>query len=201
MNSIMSCIKNLIKLARILSVNDSVDIRTAQIEFLGKRQSAAVFSPYGLMHNPPANSMGPVWQINGEESKLMGIFDRSDQRTLKNLESGEVAIGNYATGDYVHFRNGRIVKIVATGNVDVEAAGSAVVNAGASAEVTAPAITLNGPVTINGTLNVTDAATLGSTLSTTGAITTPGITIGGIPFGTHRHSGVTSGASNTGGPL
>lgn len=50
--------------------------------------------------------------------------------------------------------------------------------AGDVATVTAPAINLVGPVDIDG-----------------------GLTVDGIVFGTHRHSGITSGGSNSGGPV
>jgi len=50
-------------------------------------------------------------------------------------------------------------------------------------------ITINGNVTINGTLAVSGASTL-----------TGGATIGGIPFGSHKHTGVQPGGGTSGGP-
>lgn len=50
-------------------------------------------------------------------------------------------------------------------------------------------ITINGNVTINGTLAVSGVSTL-----------TGGATIGGIPFGSHKHTGVQPGGGTSGGP-
>jgi hypothetical protein len=63
-------------------------------------------------------------------------------------------------------------------------------------EVTGNTITLNGPVTINGTLHTTGAVTLDSTLNASGDGTFAGTSVH-----THVHSGVTSGGSNTGAPV
>lgn len=74
------------------------------------------------------------------------------------------------------------VKIDVTGKLDATASGNA--------SVTAAQITLNGPVIINGSLNVT------STITATGDV------IGnGISLDSHVHSGVATGGSNTGGPV
>lgn len=110
-NRLINKIKNIVKIARIVSVDDSADIRTGVVKYLGKEQACAVFTPYGLMSNPPENSMGPIFQIAGEESKLVGMFDRTDNRPVKDLVAGEVVVGNYETGEYVRFKDGNIVEI------------------------------------------------------------------------------------------
>lgn len=110
-SKLINKIKNIVKIARIVSVDDSKDVRFGVVKYLGKEQSCAIFTPYGLMSNPPENSMGPVFQIDGEESKLMGMFDRTDNRPVKDLVSGEVVVGNYETGEYVRFKDGNIVEI------------------------------------------------------------------------------------------
>ena len=57
------------------------------------------------------------------------------------------------------------------------------------------------PVEMQKTLAVTGASTLQSTLNVTGKSTMQGgATIGGIKFSSHKHSGVQTGGSDTGGP-
>ncbi|WP_179995693.1 Gp138 family membrane-puncturing spike protein [Acinetobacter sp. YH16053] len=57
------------------------------------------------------------------------------------------------------------------------------------------------PVEMQQTLSVTGASTLQSTLEVTGKSTMQGgANIGGIEFGSHRHGGVQSGGSDSGGP-
>lgn len=108
---LMHKVKNLIKIARVVSVDDSLDVRVGVMGLLGKEQRITIASLYGYSYVPPTNSAGPVWQIDGEESKMVGIFDRPDTRPVKNLESGEVLVGNHSTGDYVRFKDGNIVEI------------------------------------------------------------------------------------------
>lgn len=65
------------------------------------------------------------------------------------------------------------------------------ISAGALSITIGPSsIDVVGPVTMSSTLNVTGASTLAG-----------GATIGGIPFGTHKHTGVQTGAGTSGGPV
>jgi hypothetical protein len=71
------------------------------------------------------------------------------------------------------------IEIITTGKISANSSTAEVI-ASTSATVTAPAITLNGNVIINGNLTVTGAI-VGNTLTVTAA------TINGIPFTTHTH--------------
>ena len=82
---------------------DSMDLRFGMASSLGKTQKIMVFSPYGLMHHPPDNSMVIVVNQGGKESNGIGIADDPNNRTLKDLAEGEVALGNYLTGSYILF--------------------------------------------------------------------------------------------------
>lgn len=72
--------------------------------------------------------------------------------------------------------------------------GALLINAPGGTTVTTPSLTNSG------TLNNAGAATLQSTLQA-GQSTLAGASIGGIPFGSHRHTGVTSGPNTSGGPV
>lgn len=105
--SIINRLKNLFRAAKLLSVNDSGDLRLGVVTSLGKSQSALIFSPYGLMHNPPPDSLVIIWNQQGQESNSIGIADDPRNRPLKNLAPGEVAVGNYSTGNFIYFdKNG-----------------------------------------------------------------------------------------------
>lgn len=118
MRRLITMIKNAFKIARLLSVDDSADLRFGSVSMLGKTQKVMIFSPYGLMHNPPSDSLALVWSQQGQESNGIGIADDPKNRTLKDLKSGEVAIGNYLTGAYIYFdENGKCT--IAADDMDV----------------------------------------------------------------------------------
>lgn len=187
---------------------DEGDLRLATARYFNKEQTVGAFSPYGIMHNPPVGSLGLLFSVNSLESHTIGIFDDPNNRTLKNLDNGEVAIGNYITGDYVYFKNGQIIKVRATGNVDVEVDNNLIIDAGNditaeagnSATLTAPTVTINGNTTINGNLVVNGSISSTSTISAPTIAAASSLTIGGLEMGTHVHGGVESGSSTSGGP-
>lgn len=119
--NILTLIKNLFKIAKLLSVDDSGGLRFGTVSMLGKNQKVMVFSPYGLMHNPPASSLALVWSQQGQESNGIAIADDPNNRTLKDLQSGEVALGNYLTGHHVLFdQNGTCTLITDNLNIVVD---------------------------------------------------------------------------------
>jgi phage baseplate assembly protein gpV len=128
------------------------------------------------------------------------------RRRPLNLDPGEVAVGNYLTGDYVHFK--------ADGSVVVQTAGAVTVNAG-SVAINADT-TINGDLTVTGDVSAQNATIAQTTTTGTIVFTQTGQTINvdgdiivvngdvtadGISLKTHVHSGVTSGGSNTGAPV
>lgn len=176
MRKLFTKIKNLIKFAQIVMADDSRDIRAAQIKYLGKQQRCTVFTPYGIMHNPPPNSAGPFWQIDGEESKLVGMFDLSNQRTLKNLQPGEIATGNYLTGDYVLFKDGKIIEVNATGDIVENVAGNITATVGGNITAT---IGGNLIAEVTGNIEATAGGNIVTEAGGAAEITAPTITITG----------------------
>lgn len=59
---------------------------------------------------------------------------------------------------------------------------------------------LTGDMIINGNLMVNGNITCTGVLTVPTIVASSGATIGGIPFGSHTHGGVTTGSGNTGGP-
>lgn len=92
------------------------------------------------------------------------------------------------------------------GDVIVTAGGDLTAQASGTASLTAAAITLNGPVVINGTLNVTEAVTLDDDLGVSGDLNgntgdfSGTLTAQGTNLHLHKHVGGTI-AGNTGFPI
>ena len=214
MIKLINRIRNVFRIAKLLSSDDSTALRIGFVEYMGTTgQRAILHTPYGLMHRPPANSVCMLFSQNGNESNAWAIADHPRLRPLKNLAEGEVAIGNYVTGDYVHFKADNSIEVHSDNAVTVNA-GSAVVNADT---------TINGDLTVDGDITLTGDLQ-GTTATFTGTITVAGLVFssgGGnitindadliitngdvvadsISLKTHVHSGVTTGGSNTGGPV
>jgi phage gp45-like len=96
-------IKNLFKIAKLLSVDDSGALQFATVTTLGKTQKVLMLKPYGLMSSPPVDSIVGLWSQQGQESNGIGIADDPKNRPIKDMKTGEVALGNYATGNFVYF--------------------------------------------------------------------------------------------------
>jgi len=153
MKNLYNKIKNIFKVVKILSIDDSGDYQFAKVSCLGKEQKVLIFYPYGLLGKPPANSMGLLWSQQGQESNGIGIAGDPKTRPLKDLADGESALVNHVTGDYVYLKeNGDLHAIVSgdliadvggnsiatvVGNAEITAGGDAKISAGGDAELTA----------------------------------------------------------------
>ena len=98
---------------------------------------------------------------------------------------------------YIHFTQDGKIAIEAPSSVTINTA-QATINASGSMSVNSPESTFSGHVTIKGGLSVSggEGATVDGSFSATGDVKA-----GNISLNSHRHSGVQSGGSNTGGPL
>lgn len=123
-------IKNLIKFGYVsLETTDSGDYPVAQVTYFGKTLPVEIITPYGLYVNLPENTKVVLWNINANEENQVAIgFSQQDR--FKNLESGEVLVGNPKTGSYIKLKaNGSIeieskdkIDITVNGEVDIDAA-------------------------------------------------------------------------------
>lgn len=189
-------IKNLFKLARLLSVDDTGDLRFATIEGSGKAsQKILLFTPYGLMSRPPAGSLALVWAQNAQEANGIGIADDPNNRTLTSLASGEVALGNYTTGHYIYFDANGLCTILAD-NVNIVAASdinltaeNITLSASSDISITGDTVGIEALTTLD--LDATTINQTATTIGISGALTNNGVNIGS----THIHSqGQDSGA-------
>lgn len=120
-----------------------------------------------------------------------------DDAFVNIVTPGDVQVS--AGGD-VNVDAGGDITADAAGSVTVDSGGATTINASGGATINATT-TINGATTINGTLHVNGAVVFSGTLLAGGQITAPAVSIGGISFGTHRHTGVQTGGGTSGGPV
>lgn len=160
-----------IKGANVVSTDDTQNFRYAILGTLGKSQKSQAFSPYGLCTNPPDNSLGIALNMQGIASNTVVFIDDPKNRK-KDLNKGEVAIYNYLTQAIVYVKN--------NGGIDIETTSGSKIQ-----------------LLPDGTIEITGDTKINGDLEVTGDIKTPSVT----SYNAHVHSGVTTGPSNTGGPL
>lgn len=77
-------------------------------EFDGMGRSGVSFAqiaPYGIISRAPSGSMVVSFPIDGNESDVIGFADALDKGSMPEPEEGEIVIGNYQSGCYMHFKN------------------------------------------------------------------------------------------------
>lgn len=166
-------IKNMIKIAKVLSVDDEQDIRTGYVEFLGKEQKVNIFTPYGLMHHPPKDSLSILFALQGQESNIVSMSDHPRIRVKKELKEGEVALGNYLTGSYILFDEEKDLYAKIIRDIKAEIVEDMIINVDQDISISAQNVNISSnTLTHNGT-------NIGSS---------------------HVHGNVSTGPNNTGGP-
>lgn len=120
--------------------------------------------------------------------------DFSDGVFIPDVMHGIVTVGEDATNAVLQTLDGTVRVAIWPDRVKLSAGALSVTIGPASIEVIGP-VNFHDPVHALQTLAVDSTSTL------TGAVTMPGgATIGGIPFGTHKHTGVQTGGGTSGGP-
>ncbi|MCK5602307.1 phage baseplate assembly protein [Candidatus Pacearchaeota archaeon] len=112
---------NLIKRGIItLSSKDTAVFPTIQMTYLGKTKNVELVLPYGLYSNPKEGAIALMFQVNGQEENMTAIpYDPYTR--FKNLQPGEVAVGNPHTQSKILFK--------ANGDIELEANGAVNINA------------------------------------------------------------------------
>ncbi len=232
----MRSLRQIIKQAVIsLVTDDSHDYPRGQADYNGKTTEFLRYSPYGLFSNPPKGSWILLLGSQGQESTKAGLISDYLNRK-KNVKEGECGLYDVKTGNLIYFKeNGDIeidckndltatvagnANINVAGNVAETVGGNVTANVTGNIDFTAPNITLNGNIILNGSVSGTGGntpivATNGITGPSGGpVVATNGISgpssgpviapndaiISSIDFDTHVHDGVTTGGSKTQGP-
>ena len=188
-------------LVRVVAVSNAggaepvgtVDVQPLVNQITGDR----VAVPHGVVYGLP------YFRLQGGANAIIldpqvgdiGIcgFANRDISSVK-ASKAEANPGSFRTFD---FADGLYLGGVLNGTpaqyVQFNASGIAVTTPG-TVVVNASAATINASTTINGNLTVS------GTIGAGGKISAPSVNIAGIEFGTHKHTGVATGGSNTGGP-
>lgn len=121
---------------------------------------------------------------------LCGPFSQATK--IANISTSEVQLrSNDGAASISLNPSTKAVTVATSGAVAITAAGGATITA---------TTTINGNTTINGTLSVSGAISSGVSVSAPRGDFATGAGIGGIEFGTHRHTGVDPGGGTSGGP-
>lgn len=163
--------------------------------------------------NEKAGGKLSIQSNDGQTAVLIG------DDSVQVISTGDVEVessGNVSvkSSGSVTIDAGGDVSVTSGGNVEIAQAMQVTINAqanvsitAAQAEVTAPAINLNGAVTIGGALAVAPAggggaASIDSDMNITGTLNVVGaLIVNGVNIGLHTHGGVTSGNSKTSPPM
>ena len=118
-------------------VDDSTKMQLLQLSILAgeTRDRIERFQNYGFTSHPQTDAEAVIVCIGGTRDRAIAIAVDDRRYRLKNLAAGEVALYS-DEGDYVKFKRGRIVEIIAGNEINI----------------TCPAVTITGDLTVTGTL-------------------------------------------------
>lgn len=201
-------VTNLIKRCALTkTASDDADYQIVQCQYLGHIADIESASIYGVSGSPPINSTGIMFSIQSNEENRAAFFNIPQQR-FKNLKPYELQIGNYLTRSSVKFDADRTIIINSLGKITILSAEDLAINTTGNIDITA---TGNLNIKGNGTVKVESDSTVtikAPQIILEGNVTIPeNLTVNGtiegdgINLGTHVHSGVQTGASNTGPPV
>lgn len=172
-------------------IGDSTNYPKAGASYKGKDTDVIRQSVYGVCSQPPVGSLGILFQVCNSNGTQYGIFDYVTGR-FKNLEAGEVQLGNYLTQASIKFdKDGNVTVNVPAGNLTANVSGnlSAAIDGNTTLTTTDLNITATGTSTINGGLTVTGDI-IANNFDSSGI---------GVDFNTHIHTGDSGGS--TSGPI
>lgn len=185
-------VKSLIKMARMVSSDDTGNFRFGQFFYQGQTSKGQIFTPYGFYHNPPNDSLAIMFAQNGQDSNRIAMVSDPKNRK-KNLAKGEAGIENAVTGSFVLMKE--------DGSIEIDAAGAVTVNAGAEVTITAATNVTVTADNVSFILTGTSTFTIGGTsitIDSSGITVTSGdIVADGISLKGHTHP-ITSGSSAPG---
>lgn len=216
MKKILALLKSLIRFGKITNPGaDDRPIPMSQFQYFNKVKDVIVIYPYGFSANAPLDNLAVLMNVGHEDNSVAFPFSGGDR--VKNLKPGEVVVGNFVSGSFVKFSQ--------NGDIDINGQNDMNVTVTGEVTITAPSgVTINGDLQVNGDINSTGNLDVdgtidgGATITAVGALAGASIVAGGVTgsggtlaativtagsvsLSSHVHTGVTSGGSNTGGPV
>lgn len=147
MNDLFSKIKHIVKWAKVTkSTDDAGNKPGAIVSYLGQENTATcMLSPYGLFSNVPVDTNVLLFAAYGVEGNRVAISCPLDER-IKDLEEGEVAIGNLLAKSFIKLDKEGNIEIVSTKDVTITNAGKLTINNSGDIDID-----------VNGDINITNA--------------------------------------------
>jgi hypothetical protein len=131
MKNIWNCIKNMF---RVGVKSKDIDEQTIEVDYLGKKQAAVIYVPYGMQIKPPDGLLSLIWkQENNEDSLITMITDLENRDT--DLEDKEVGYGIPTITTRLKFK--------ANGDVEIFSEGEVIVNTQAGNKIETTSTGLN----------------------------------------------------------
>lgn len=185
-------------------IDDARNLQELQVEILNDdvADGAERFQEYGFTSHPKRGAEAIVLCVGGSRAHpvIVAVDDRRFR--LKSLAEGEVALYT-DEGDYVWFKRGRNIEVVAGTKAKVT---SPLVEVIASTKVTmtTPLVEMSQELRVTGKITGTGGLAIsggtGATFAGNVAVAGGNVTADGIGLKTHVHGGVQPGSGNTGGP-
>lgn len=123
------------------------------------------------------------WQSGGIQRPIEArLHDLSDGFALVGIKSVPNVIPSIST------TGAQLRNTAGTTYVEIAADGKIKLVSPSEIDITAPVVSVTGDMNVSGAVAA-------------GSLSAPTATIGGIPFATHRHTGVQTGGGDTGGPI
>lgn len=171
-------------------VKDSFAMQGLQVQALADEVlDVERFQNYGFTSVPLAGAEAIVLSLGGHRDHAIAIAVDDRRYRKKNLASGEVALYT-DEGDYILFKRGRTIEVVAGTKVKVTAPEVEVI-ASTKVRLATPLVEITAALTVAGLITGQAGIVL-----TGGTATHDGVNIGK----THVHGGVQSGPNTTGVP-
>ena len=90
----------------VLKTSNSTSASGSEFDGSGRTGVAmSQLAPYGIISRAPSGSIVVTFPMNGDESDVVGIADALDKGSMPEPAEGEIVIGNYQSGCFMHFKN------------------------------------------------------------------------------------------------
>ena len=192
MKELLQKIKNIVKMAFVLSVQENDAHQECVTESFGVESTSAVYSPYGLYSKATKNSIAVLLQCGARRSSSLAFVWNPKKR--KKLEDGEVAIWNIEEETGVHLKS--------SGEIEIKGKGVSITM------LTDGSIEIAGNIAVDGDLSIAGNIAVDGAIKATGTIESEvDVIADGISLKNHTHeagslvAGATAVTGTTGGAI
>lgn len=176
---------NMVARGAVSAVNSATKMQSLQLRLMADEAKDNVehFEPFGFTSKPLAGAEHVTVFMDGDRSHGITIVVADRRYRLTGLQDGEAALHD-AYGNKAHFKKDGTLDLVASLKV----------------QITSPLVTMSGGLQVAGPISAGTSITAGTTVTAPNVVGTTNVTFGGKSGIAHTHSGVQTGAGNTGAP-